>query len=87
MMKRVSIASGALALSLLATAAHADGFSIGNLFGANTGHVDRSQISAAVHNRYAPYASSEDQSAGKVYASGYYTSAARSQAMHSRYDN
>ena len=85
MMSRRWIVSGVLACSLLGGAARAQVLSIDGLF-APGAPMDRSQIKLPGHNRYMPYAGIEDPAQGKVYSSGFYSSAARSQDRHGRYD-
>ena len=80
---RLPVLPTALVLASLATVAHADGFSLGDVF--QNPSPPRAQVRQAAHNRYAPFDGVEDVSAGRVFASGHYESKARAEGLHNRY--
>ena len=80
---RLPAIPAALLLASLATAAHADGFSLGDVF--QNPSPPRAQVRQAAHNRYAPCDGIEEVPAGRVFASGHYESKARAEGLHNRY--
>ena len=83
---RLTTASGALALALIAPSAHADSFSLGGPVG-YVEATEQTQVRQPGHNRYQPYAGPESRTTDAVFASGSYATASRSSGVHNRYTN